>query len=324
MAFSSPGAPGQLDLRPLQPVVLEDVDVTIDIIDIVKLACQASQTVLEVYNLSSQDWGIEFKDGREPLTKADLQANQVICTGLTRLYGSTIPIISEENKKASWTERSQYKYFWLIDPLDGTKEFIKRNGQFTVNIGLCRGNEAILGVVTVPTQGHAFLGAAGVGAYKLVPGKPRVKLQTAPFSIEDPDLRVTASSSHNSPETRAFTEKLTRPQVVQYGSSLKIVMLAEGQAHLYPRFALCCEWDTCAAHAVLKFAGGEIYQAGKDADGLYVSKEPLQYHKEDFLNSFFVAVANREASQSMWSRFARETSPNPAGGDKSTPISGSD
>ncbi|EPT26879.1 3'(2'),5'-bisphosphate nucleotidase [Toxoplasma gondii TgCatPRC2] len=312
-----PSISDQLDLRPLHPVVLEDINVTIDIIDIVKLACQASQAVLEVYNTSREDWEIEFKHGKEPLTRADLEANQVICTGLTRLYGSAIPIVSEENTKASWSERSQYTYFWLIDPLDGTKEFIKRNGQFTVNIGLCRRDEAILGVVTVPTQGQAFLGAAGIGSYKLVPGKPREKLQSCPFLIGDPDLKVTASSSHNSPETVAFIEKLTRPQVVQCGSSLKILMLAEGRAHLYPRFALCSEWDTCAAHAVLKFAGGEIYQARQDADGLHVSTEPLRYHKEDFLNPFFVAVGSREASKSLWSRFSREASYNPSGSDAS-------
>ncbi|KFG58202.1 3'(2'),5'-bisphosphate nucleotidase [Toxoplasma gondii RUB] len=318
-----PSISDQLDLRPLHPVVLEDINVTIDIIDIVKLACQASQAVLEVYNTSREDWEIEFKHGKEPLTRADLEANQVICTGLTRLYGSAIPIVSEENTKASWSERSQYTYFWLIDPLDGTKEFIKRNGQFTVNIGLCRRDEAILGVVTVPTQGQAFLGAAGIGSYKLVPGKPREKLQSCPFLIGDPDLKVTASSSHNSPETVAFIEKLTRPQVVQCGSSLKILMLAEGRAHLYPRFALCSEWDTCAAHAVLKFAGGEIYQARQDADGLHVSTEPLRYHKEDFLNPFFVAVGSREASKSLWSRFSREASYNPSGSDASTTVSAS-
>ncbi|PFH35907.1 3'(2'),5'-bisphosphate nucleotidase [Besnoitia besnoiti] len=297
-----------LDLRPLPHLVLEDINVAIDIIDVVKIACQASKAVLDVYNLSSHEWSIEFKDGKEPLTKADLQANQVICAGLTQLYGTAIPVISEENKNACWKERSQYTYFWIIDPLDGTKEFIKRNGQFTVNVGLCRGSEPILGVVTVPTQGDVFLGAAGVGSFKLVPGKPRQSLQTASFSAADPELRVVASSSHNSPDTLAFIEKLTQPRVVQYGSSLKILMLADGQADLYPRFALCSEWDTCAAHAVLLFAGGEIYQVQKDANGMYVSRETLRYHKESLLNPFFVALRNKDASSSLFSLCGRERS----------------
>ncbi|PHJ21373.1 3 (2) -bisphosphate nucleotidase [Cystoisospora suis] len=304
-----------LDLAPLSDLVLEDLGLKVNPIDIVRLALQATAAVLAVYKLSTKEWSIEYKDGSEPLTRADLEANKVglttrplfyliICTGLGRLFGEAIPVVSEENAHASWEERRAYKYFWLVDPVDGTKEFIKRNGQFTVNIGLCRGEQPVFGVVTVPVQGTVFVGGESFGSYKLEPKKPRQLLRTKHFLLSDQGLRVVASSSHNTPATLEFVSRLTDPLVVQYGSSLKILMLAANEAELYPRFSLCSEWDTCAAHAVLKFAGGEIYPVRTSPGGAEVSTEPLRYRKQSLLNPSFVAIGRQDAFVSSWTRFS--------------------
>jgi len=223
------------------------------------------------------------------LTAADLAANKIICDSLTAKYPD-IPIISEENKMADYSTRKDYKYFFLVDPLDGTKEFIKRNGQFTVNIGLCDGNKPVLGVVRCPALpiAETYSGVVGQGA-NMEDDADRypMSIRAKEFSEDDTGLKVVASLSHSNPETEAFIAKYKGAALTSMGSSLKLLLVAAGKAHVYPRLAPTSEWDTCAAHAVVLAAGGEVVQHPGGA--------PLAYNKPDILNPHFVVYGKRKA-----------------------------
>ncbi|KAJ1459565.1 hypothetical protein M885DRAFT_510691 [Pelagophyceae sp. CCMP2097] len=242
----------------------------------------------------------DFKADGSPLTNADRQANDIICAALRARYPK-IPIMSEENKLAPYEERKDWEYFWCVDPLDGTKEFIARNGEFTVNIGLCKNGEPIAGVVLVPAAPDGpvmYKGVVGLGppvrevddplgydSYKSIFCKA--------FQESDEGLTVVASKSHNTPETDAFVAKYKNPKVESKGSSLKLLMVAEGRAHVYPRLAPTSEWDTCAAHAIVLCAGGQVLQ---HAGGVACDAgKPMVYNKPNVLNPFFVVYGKREA-----------------------------
>lgn len=255
--------------------------------DYLKLAAEvgeitrkAGAAILEIYE--TEDFGVEHKADDSPLTKADKAANDVIVAGLEALTFQA-PIISEEGKDIPYEEREGYERFWLVDPLDGTKEFIKRNGEFTVNIALIEGGKPILGAVFVPVTGELYYSAAKQGAWKMGEHKPE-RIFAAAFTMQDIRLRVVASRSHLNEATQTFMDKLDRPEVVSRGSSLKILELATGAAHLYPRLAPTMEWDTGAAHAILLEAGGKMVDdnTGKE----------LRYNKTSLLNPFFIAYGN--------------------------------
>eukprot|EP01066_Platyproteum_vivax_P020583 Platyproteum_vivax@DN8511_c0_g1_i1.p1 len=262
-------------------------DVTVDVLVVKDIAIKASAAVLEVYE--QDDFGLEFKAGDEPLTRADKQSNDIICTLLTQYY-PTIPIISEENKKADYETRKDYQYFWCIDPLDGTKEFIKRNGQFTVNIGLCERETPIAGVVTIPVEKKCYYAAKGLGAYRQNETQPPVKIQTSEFCEQDEGLTLVASLTHSNQATEAFIAKFKEPRLTSLGSSLKFMLIAEGNAQVYPRLAPTNEWDTCAADAIVREAGGDVLQLKES--GL-IEGPQLQYNKPSFLNPFFVVYGKR-------------------------------
>lgn len=249
--------------------------------EICKIAIKAGEKILEIYH-SDMDFGVEAKADDSPLTIADQQANQVIVDGLKQLEDQ-FPIISEENKVLSYDVRKEYDHFWLVDPLDGTKEFIKKNGEFTVNIALVKGNRSVLGVVFTPVTGELFYASKGNGAFKTV-DKETKSISSNAFSMTDKNLRVICSRSHLNEETQAFVDELNEPELVSKGSSLKFLMLAEGKAELYPRIAPTMEWDTGAAQIILEEAGGTVFQ--------YESKDPLEYNKENLLNPYFIASAN--------------------------------
>jgi 3'(2'), 5'-bisphosphate nucleotidase len=245
----------------------------------VEIAARAGDEILTIYN--SDDFGIETKDDDSPLTLADKAAHNVIVAALAELTPN-IPILSEEDADISWAERSQWPEYWLIDPLDGTKEFIKRNGEFTVNIALIQGHQAVLGVVHVPVQNRCFYGYQGAGAFeKDAAGDVKTISVTSP--AEQP-VRVVGSRSHRGELVDAYLEKLGEHVMVSMGSSLKLCLVATGEADVYPRLGLTSEWDTAAAQAVVECAGGKVIQT---------SGETLMYNaKEDILNPFFLVYGD--------------------------------
>ncbi len=234
----------------------------------------AGAEILKVYE--SDDFGVEHKADDSPLTRADKAANEVIVSGLRELTLQA-PVVSEEGSAIPYAERKQYTRFWLVDPLDGTKEFIKRNGEFTVNVALIENGRPVLGAVYVPVTDELFFAAQNEGAWQEGVGR----IAAASFTMQDPNLKVVASRSHLNEATQAFMDKLNEPEIVSRGSSLKIIELARGEAHLYPRLAPTMEWDTAAAHAVLLEAGGHLVDD-------HTGKE-LVYNKEVLRNPEFVA-----------------------------------
>ncbi len=235
----------------------------------------ASQEILKVYN--SSDFEINVKDDNSPLTLADKKSHDTIERFLKQ---TNLPILSEEGKSIPYETRRHWKHFWLIDPLDGTKEFIKRNGEFTVNIALIENQTPILGVVAVPVKGDVYYSCKGTGAYLKRPGfeSPLAKRTTADLSKKG--LRIVASRSHMNEETENFIQKLDSPELISAGSSLKFMLLASGAADVYPRFAPTMEWDTAAPHAILNETGLTVLKQNSD--------EELQYNKPDLLNPHFI------------------------------------
>jgi len=245
------------------------------------IAKAAGAAILEIYKDCE---GIEIirKADDSPLTAADQASNAVICKGLEEL-AIQYPIISEENKAVGYEERKDYPYYWLVDPLDGTKEFIKRNGEFTVNIALIHKGRSILGIVYAPVLDELYWASKDQGAFLEKNGQ-KEQLQAPQFSMKDKGINVVCSRSHLNEETKAFIAQLDEPNLVSKGSSLKFLELATGKAQLYPRVAPTMEWDTAAAQIVLEEAGGSVLQFGTD--------QPVVYNKENLLNPYFVAAAN--------------------------------
>ncbi|MBR9922753.1 MAG: 3'(2'),5'-bisphosphate nucleotidase CysQ [Bacteroidetes bacterium] len=250
---------------------------------VMNIAKAAGDAILKVYE-EEADWNVETKADNSPLTRADRESNTVICDGLKALVGlHQYPIISEENKTVEYVERKNYSRYWLVDPLDGTKEFIKRNGEFTVNIALIEDQQPILGVVYIPVKEEMYWAAKGLGAWKIADGK-ETRLEAATFSEEDTNLRLVCSRSHLSAETEDYVNRFKDPVLVSRGSSLKFLILATGEAHIYPRLAPTMEWDTAAAQVVLEEAGGKVMQWDADM--------PVLYNKENMLNPWFIAYGN--------------------------------
>ncbi len=258
-----------------------DMEYKVDAELLVDIATRAGEAIMEIY---VQDFEVVTKEDKSPLTEADQKANSVIVEALKQHYPH-IPIISEENKMVDYEVRKQWKAFWLVDPLDGTKEFIKKNGEFTVNIALIEDGNPTFGVVHVPATGVTYYGIPGVGSYRLERGKEAQKMDHNPIPYQDKKhVVVVASRSHLTQETEDFVADLkAQGKTVDYlssGSSLKFCLVAEGKADTYPRFGPTMEWDTGAAHAVALGAGRHVYKAN--------TAEPLTYNKENLLNPYFV------------------------------------
>ena len=245
---------------------------------VAELAQQAGEKILVVYN--SDEFSVEEKADKSPLTAADLASHHAIVDGLTALTPD-IPILSEESASLPYTERSLWQTYWLVDPLDGTREFIKRNGEFTVNIALIEDGVPVLSVVYVPVTGVSYLACKGQGAFKQEAGERRAikvrKLGTGP-------LMVVGSRSHRGESLNQFLEKLGEHEMVGMGSSLKLCLVAEGAADIYPRLGLTSEWDTAAAQCVVEQAGGYVTDT---------SMQPLRYNtKDSLLNPFFLVFGD--------------------------------
>jgi len=248
----------------------------------------------EILDIYAQEFDVEFKEDKSPLTLADRNAHEAICKVLN---ATRLPILSEEGGNFPYEVRKDWKRFWLVDPLDGTKEFVNRNGEFTVNIALVVNQKALIGVILVPLSGLLYFASRSAGAFKIVlEGQDDFnfeKLMKEAISLPLPDipqsLKVVGSRSHLSKETSDFIQNLqkTEPNLefVSVGSSLKLCLIAEGRAHIYPRFGPTMEWDTAAGQAIVEASGGKVVQAG--------SEEAVLYNKPDLLNPWFVAIRPR-------------------------------
>jgi 3'(2'), 5'-bisphosphate nucleotidase len=253
-------------------------------------ALEAGRSILTVYGLDDHE--VEFKEDQSPLTLADKRSNDII---IRHLQPSQIPILSEESLNRPWDERKNWPACWIVDPLDGTKEFIKRNGEFTVNIALAEMGTPVIGIIYTPVTGELYFSTKESGAFKYIVSDvrqdreifqtilnkavriPQLKTQELPFT-------VVASRSHLTPETAHFIEELRKDHpdlhIISRGSSLKICMVAEGIARVYPRFAPTMEWDTAAGQAIAEAAGCRMY--------IPDTREPLRYNKEELRNPWFV------------------------------------
>jgi len=238
---------------------------------------RASAAIMQIYDGA---FAVQRKDDNSPLTLADLESQRVIIEGLKRITPG-IPILSEESAAAPWAERRSWRELWVVDPLDGTREFVKRNGEFTINIALIVQHEPLLGVVCAPAQKLTYWGIAGEGAFARAHDSETRAIHTS--SPQQP-LRVLGSRSHASPQTAAYLARLGPHVVGSVGSSLKFCLLAEGKAELYVRFGATSEWDTAAGQAVLEAAGGHVTRM----DG-----HRLRYNcRESLINGDFVAFSD--------------------------------
>lgn len=267
------------------------------IIDTVEAALKAGAAIMDVYE---SDFAVEIKDDKSPLTLADKNAHEIIKAGLSP-HG--LPFISEEGRDIIYEKRSQWPVLWIVDPLDGTKEFVKRNGEFTVNIALIEDQRPVMGVVYAPVNQWLYFAATDIGAYKITGIQPGVSVIDESRSVDDqvhalmqrgsklpvdmPDRKVytiVGSRSHGTTELETFVEnkKQERGEVefIAAGSSLKICLVAEGAADIYPRLGPTMEWDTAAGHAIAECAGARVY--------VWQTDDELSYNRSDMLNPWFI------------------------------------
>jgi 3'(2'), 5'-bisphosphate nucleotidase len=275
--------------------IMGDILSDINSADILKVAKGAGDEIMDVY---SSDFTIEQKEDRSPLTLADKRSHEVISRDLSILYPD-IPILSEEGTDIPYSKREWWKYFWLVDPLDGTKEFINRNGEFTVNIALIQNSKPVLGVIYIPVRKIFYYAKKGSGAYRLAGNKLPETLNngrkiieiSARLPLSDSQSRpftVVGSRSHMSKETEEYINRLKEVHgevhIIPTGSSLKLCMVAEGRADVYPRFGPTMEWDIAAGQVIVEEAGGKVINAE--------TGEPLRYNKENLLNPWFIVEKN--------------------------------
>lgn len=250
------------------------------------IAVQAGERILEIYE---SEFAIQHKDDKSPLTEADLAAHRTIVAGLEKLTPH-IPVLSEESASIPFAERSRWTRYWLVDPLDGTREFIKRNGEFTVNIALIHDGRVELGVVYVPVMKLAYYACAGGGAYKQADGAAPERIRVR--ALNNGAVVVVGSRSHSGDSLLRFLDKLGEHELVSMGSALKSCLVAEGKADIYPRLGPTSEWDTAAAQCVVEEAGGRV--TGLDM-------QPLRYNtKDSLLNPHFFVFGDDSRD---WSKY---------------------
>lgn len=283
--------------------------VSIPLAVIVLLAEDAGSRILEIYN-SDTDAKIMNKADSSPLTLADTASNALLCDRLSDLFPE-IPIMSEENKNANYDVRMTWNLYWCLDPLDGTKEFLRRNGEFTVNIALMaaveknapeKGARPVLGVVHAPVLGKTYFAADGLGAYMRTGIQPDIdskltepkqtctrgnvtSIRSKEFAESDSGLVLVCSRSHLDDRTREFLSRFDDARTMSMGSSLKFMLVATGEAHIYPRLAPTMEWDTAASQVVVEEAGGVVL--------LYDTGKVMRYNKEDLRNDHFCVYGKR-------------------------------
>jgi 3'(2'), 5'-bisphosphate nucleotidase len=249
-------------------------------------ALEAGKAILEIYYSGKFD--VEIKGDNSPLTKADTASHNVIMSYLSQ---TEIPVLSEEGIDISYAERKGWEQLWILDPIDGTKEFIKRNGEFTVNIALIKNQRPILGVIFVPAKSELYFSTKEIGAFKVAVDLENFDFEKLlsnadklPIQREDKTFTVVASRSHMSPETESYVQKMRdihgAVKLISKGSSLKLCMVAEGKANCYPRFAPTMEWDTAAGQAICEHAGFRVID--------WSTKENMLYNRGELLNNWFI------------------------------------
>ena len=251
-------------------------------------ALEAGKVILEIYH--SGEFDVEIKGDNSPLTKADTDSHNVIMSYLTE---TNIPVLSEEGKDIAYEERKDWKQLWIVDPIDGTKEFIKRNGEFTVNIALIENQKTQIGVIFVPVTGELYFSTKEMGAFKVAINLEDYSLEDIlskanklPLQPQDNTFTIVASRSHMSIETEDYVQQMRdihgEVNLISKGSSLKLCMVAEGVANCYPRFAPTMEWDTAAGQAICEHAGFEVID--------WKTKEHMLYNREELLNNWFLVT----------------------------------
>lgn len=244
-------------------------------------ALEAGNAIIEIYNTG--EFFTSIKSDNSPVTKADKSSHKIITGHLSR---TNLPVLSEEGLNIAYTERKLWEYFWLIDPLDGTKEFINRTGEFTVNIALVHMGIPVTGVIYAPSVDSLYYGSKETGIYKKEKGEliqytPVTERKSFSALLKSEHLRVVASRSHLSPETTTFINRFKNAATVSLGSSLKFMLLLENRADIYPRLGTTMEWDTAAAHAILNGSNRGVYQTNLQSE--------IIYNKPDLKNPFFIA-----------------------------------
>ena len=243
-----------------------------------QLSTTAAAAILEIYQ--RHDFAVDYKTDKTPVTVADYQSHAIIKDGLARLTPQ-LPLLSEESADVAYEQRQQWESYWLVDPLDGTREFINKRDDFTINIALIHQGKAILGLVAVPTRQSYYSAASCLGAYKHAAHQPRQRLHARRGTIDQPV--ITVSRSHSGEKTAAFLKRFGRHRLLRRGSAIKYCLIAEGQADLYPRFGKTGEWDTAAGQCVLEEAGGFLTD---------FQRRPLRYNsKASLINPPFVAYS---------------------------------
>tara|TARA_X000000368_G_scaffold417570_1_gene414328 strand:+ start:859 stop:1671 length:813 start_codon:yes stop_codon:yes gene_type:complete len=245
---------------------------------LIEISKMAGEAIMKIYET---DFEVMVKGDESPLTEADLSSNKIICKSLREITPK-IPILSEESSNISFTERSKWDEYWLIDPLDGTKEFIKRNGEFTVNIALIKDKTPILGIIFVPATAETYWGCSDFGSFYQ---ENNVSEKISVSDNQGKSTKIVSSRSHVSPEMNGLLNEIGDYELINKGSSLKLCLVARGLADVYPRLGPTCEWDIAAGHAIVSNAGGVL---------LNINGEKIQYNKkEDYLNPYFIASSNK-------------------------------
>lgn len=245
---------------------------------LLEAAQSAAERIMAIYQ--QEDLGVEYKNDASPLTLADQASHQVLQQALPGIVDC--PVLSEESEQAAWKERKKWSRCWIVDPLDGTKEFVSRNGEFAINIALVEDGKVVAAVVHLPALREAFWAVQGGGAWhRREDGSEKaLRCRTMPASYNDDEWRILASRSHLNEETKAFLSQYPNAQLTQAGSALKFLHIAQGQADLYPRLGPTMEWDTAAPQLIVEEAGGKVL--------VYPQGIPLTYNREDLLNPSFV------------------------------------
>ncbi len=248
--------------------------------EIKSICCKAGDRILEIYET---DFAVETKQDNSPLTAADMAAHNTICEALSSLTPS-IPILSEESSSISFEKRQSWNQYWLVDPLDGTREFVKRNGEFSVNIALIENHRSILGAIHIPVSGISYTASLNNGASKHEPNKEPLIISARNTNIDK--ITVAGSRSHGNEQQQTFIANLKNPEILAIGSSLKFCLVAEGIADIYPRFGPTSEWDTAAAQCIVEESGAIVVDTNFNT---------LKYNtKDSLLNPSFLVIADKD------------------------------
>ncbi len=270
---------GQTNLKQTCMTEIRNEDLVQLVDDVLEISQQAGKKILEIYETN---FSVTNKDDNSPLTAADMAAHKTICNGLKALTPD-IPVLSEESAEIDFDIRKSWQQYWLVDPLDGTREFIKRNGEFSVNIALIEKHKSIMGVIHIPVKNESYTATTMNGAYKYDKHGNKNKINIK--QTDSDNITIAGSRSHGNQKLKTFINRLNSAEVLSIGSSLKFCIVAEGKADIYPRFGPTSEWDTAAAQCIVEEAGGIVVDTN--------FKSLLYNTKDSLLNPPFIVIADK-------------------------------